>query len=177
MNPTPPDLAVSALRCDGSEFRWDNRSMEPGVHLRWNFRSDLGFPLHGFTVHRAKTTEVDCSTAYLTTQPTNEIHLSSSEDIQPGAHGGVRITSGNWLRVTFDEPMKQVSLGMDVQGAFDLTAYSFLFGAVPVANLRLSGNGIVFPEPVLKANSIDSVVTLVSAKFGRKFDNGQASRQ
>ncbi len=45
-------LDVIALPTEGIEPGFNRMPMIPGVHLRWSFRADLGFPANGFQIHR-----------------------------------------------------------------------------------------------------------------------------
>ena len=46
-------LSLSALQADGTEVGFNGLPIEPGIHLRWSFLTDLGFPLGGFTIYRS----------------------------------------------------------------------------------------------------------------------------
>lgn len=43
---------MTALGSDGQAERWFGPPLEEGVHLRWTFRSELGFPFGGFRLYR-----------------------------------------------------------------------------------------------------------------------------
>lgn len=46
------DLVMVALGSQGQPQRWFGPPMEEGVHLRWTFRSELGYPFSGFGLSR-----------------------------------------------------------------------------------------------------------------------------
>ncbi|MCC7205743.1 MAG: hypothetical protein IT323_00460 [Anaerolineae bacterium] len=48
----PEWLAMKALGVDGGQELADGSLMAAGIHLRWDFDSDLGFPRGGFDVYR-----------------------------------------------------------------------------------------------------------------------------
>lgn len=49
----PSPLSLVLYRATGTERTFDGRHLEPGVHLRWAFHPEIGFPRHGFTVYRS----------------------------------------------------------------------------------------------------------------------------
>jgi hypothetical protein len=49
-------LGMQGGRADGTEETFDGQPMQPGVHLRWSFRPELGFPAGGFWLCRRMAT-------------------------------------------------------------------------------------------------------------------------
>jgi hypothetical protein len=45
-------LGLQGGQADGTEATFDGQPMQPGNHLRWSFRSELGFPPYGFWLCR-----------------------------------------------------------------------------------------------------------------------------
>ena len=45
-------VSLIGLVSDGAEIGFDGAAIAPGVHLRWSFQSELGFPRHGFKLER-----------------------------------------------------------------------------------------------------------------------------
>jgi hypothetical protein len=45
-------LGLQGGQADGTEATFDGQPMQPGNHLRWGFRAELGFPQNGFWLCR-----------------------------------------------------------------------------------------------------------------------------
>jgi hypothetical protein len=50
-----PTLGLQGGRADGAESTFDGQPMQVGVHLRWAFAPELGFPRNGFRLCRRVT--------------------------------------------------------------------------------------------------------------------------
>ena len=53
-NSRQPDLNLTAVPLDGSESLFDGSSAISGVHLRWSFTPEIGFPRGGFELYRRR---------------------------------------------------------------------------------------------------------------------------
>lgn len=49
-------LGMQGGRAEGAEETFDGQPMQPGIHLRWSFRPELGFPPGGFWLCRRVAT-------------------------------------------------------------------------------------------------------------------------
>ena len=45
-------LGLQGARADGTEATFDGQTMQQGIHLRWAFAPELGFPPGGFWLCR-----------------------------------------------------------------------------------------------------------------------------
>lgn len=111
--PQSRDLVLIALGSDGAAPRWFGPPLESGVHLRWTFVPELGFPANGFTLFRR------------THRPGTLVTLEAA----PGAR---ELTFGDLARrveVRFTRP------GV-IPAAGRLPRIVALYGGVPVANAQ-----------------------------------------
>ena len=160
------DLVMFAMGCEGEVALWDDRTMEEGIHLRWGFRPELGFPLGGFDLYRCPHRAVDpiCSgfpqqpgTIYTSPwQVHSNITLTSDQNLKVSTFGtniGVALDVGTWVRVTFAELARWVRVTVVASTPVVLTAYH---GSMPVGQAEASGTAA--PEELtVKAAAIDAL--------------------
>jgi hypothetical protein len=78
-------LGMQGGRASGSEQTFDGQAMQPGIHLRWSFTPELGFPPGGFWLCRrvAQPGEQQIplpGMAQRTTPPMNRIVVTIAPD-------------------------------------------------------------------------------------------------
>ncbi len=164
------DLVMFALGCEGGPRLWDNRPMEDGIHLRWGFRQNLGYPLGGFELYRRPHLKGDpiCvgfpqerGTSYPSPWQVDNIILTSDRSLRIGVFSspasgtfiGVALDVGTWMRVTFAELARWVRITVAAESPVVLTAYH---GPIPLGSVEAMGSASP-EELVVEADAIDAV--------------------
>src|SRR5919109_4289215 len=122
------DLVMVGLGIQGD--RPPNRLQPPlvdGIHLRWSFRRDLGFPWYGFYLFRRTRIQGDW---VCLSRETRNLTTTSALDVQLNTPVG-RVSSDTLLRLTNDFP--PTPAGGQVE--FDLNGRKFLRFTLPPGQL------------------------------------------
>ncbi len=164
------DLVLFAQGCKGGPMLWDERPMEDGIHLRWGFRPELGYPLGGFDLYRRPHTGGDPICVGFSEQPgkiyqtpwqLDGVTLTSDQPIKItafssptyGTVSGVALQTGEWVRVTIGELARWVRVTVVADAPVALTAYH---GPIPVD--QATATGTAEPESlVVEAAAIDAI--------------------
>lgn len=159
-----------ALGCEGGPALWDDRAMEDGIHLRWMFRPELGYPLGGFDLYRRSHEPGDpiCTefkgplgTSYSSPWQLDADHVVASN--QPlkiisflstaGNIIGLGLNSDSWIRIAFSQPVNWLSVGVASNAPITARAYH---DAVSVAQAKSQGTGGK-EKLILEADAIEAV--------------------
>jgi hypothetical protein len=162
MSPLSRDLVMFALGCEGGSELWDGRRMEDGIHLRWGFLPDLGYPLGGFDLYRRPHVVLKPLIVGFDL-PAGEIHpspwsysgliLKSDRPLATkrlGTVTGVSLDTGAWVRICFSKPAYSVRLRVEGSAQVSMTAYH---GIMPVGQADISAGA----SREIEADCIDSV--------------------
>ena len=72
-------LGLTGVLARGNEQKFDGSYLEPGAHLRWSFRPELGFPRNGYKIFRKVSTQSCLLTEKLKhswmSRPSHQRHL------------------------------------------------------------------------------------------------------
>ncbi|MFN8561628.1 MAG: hypothetical protein U0703_08420 [Anaerolineae bacterium] len=138
----PQWLALVALGTDGGQPLADGSTMSTGIHLRWDFESDLGFPAGGFDIFRREHRRGQewCAQFFphdgggidligSDNGPKFVIHPSGEAHLQGGCGEQVdrslKLPGEQTLIIGFDEPMRTVEITIDPASPLPITAEAF----------------------------------------------------
>lgn len=146
----PEWLSLVALGTDGGQALADGSVMATGIHLRWDFESNLGFPTGGFDIFRREHLRGDQVCAVFFPRQGGGIDLiaslhpqgigskngpkfviSTSRDARlRGGCGKQRDTSlllpgEQTLHIGFDEPMRSVEIRLDISSPLPVLVEAF----------------------------------------------------
>ncbi len=155
----------------------DDREAEDGVHLRWSFDPDLGFPPEGFQLSvraPARGTRLKASFTDLARQ--------LQQQAAPAAvDSGVTVHRNDGDRLMAESRCGQLGLGLSVDGAALVLNFRPNFGALPslvreVTVLGLAQQGGVFVRGMHRGRAADCAAMGLHACLTQILDPGEVVR-
>ena len=128
-------LSLIAVPADGSEILFDGSSIAPGIHLRWSFLPELGFPAGGFIIERRRYPKGEFTEPVwerLTTQPLALPSVPEGQATAGGIHEALRLlsdrvataTSSKFAEHYLSDPTQLIALLRSLQQSRDLSSES-----------------------------------------------------
>lgn len=161
------DLVLIAIGVgEHQESLWDDRRMEPGIHLRWAFRTELGFPLGGFDLYRREHPPGDpdkfkfsdpIGKSYSSPwNPNRHLIFTSTDQLRISrlnGQKGLSLDNRDWLRVSFTELVSEVTI--DIVALTPVAAIAY-HNFATVAHGQADGTGTL-EKISLGASAMDAV--------------------